>query len=280
MVWLAAVVAPSAQALPSDDCTLTLTLGDGSGSATTDMVGGVVALYRVAGVTDDHTAYDPTQGQFPRSAVAQSAATLDQKELDAQNASIAKELVRQAKAGDIDALVQQGVRNGSVRFESLDEGLYLVVQTKLSNGGRKITPFLVSLPDASGSLDVVALPKHGTMTEDGSDGDEGGKDSQEDEGTTTEDDPDGDGDDDDHQGPDKDDDTADDGDDSGEADDDDGSSSDPSSNIDPTASDGLTTGFSRLPSSGDASLRGLALLSMAGACFCVLGLLIRGNDDR
>lgn len=262
MAWLVVVLPKSALAAPSGDCTLTLTLGDSSGSATTDMVGGVVALYRVAGVTDDHTAYDPAQGQFASSAAARSVASLNQQELDAQNANIAKELERQAKASDISALVLQGIRNGEVRFESLDEGLYLAVQTKLSNGRRKITPFLVSLPDAGGNLNVVALPKHGTITEDDSDGGKGGdnKDSQE---QNKNGDTNGSG-------------------SSGEA----GSGSGSAGSTTALTNTGGTTAgssiasASRLPQSGDTTSQALVLVAMVGTCLGVLGALLRRGVTR
>ena len=57
--------------------------------------------------------------------------------------------------------------NGNVNFDDLELGLYLVVQTKASNGYKPVNSFLVSLPmaeDGEWNYEVDASPKVGAYT--------------------------------------------------------------------------------------------------------------------
>ena len=139
-------------------CSLTLNLGDGEQAG---MSGGVIALFRVAALSDDGASYDCSKGQFAGCEAVQPIPTLDSAGFDAQNASIAADLEREIAAGGIEPLSQQTVHDDAVSFDGLDAGLYLVFQTKASDGNLRVTSFLVSLPDAKGETQVVAKPKHG-----------------------------------------------------------------------------------------------------------------------
>ena len=52
--------------LGKTDCSITLVLGDGSGNPETDLIGGKIASYRVAGIREEEEKYvfDPADGQF------------------------------------------------------------------------------------------------------------------------------------------------------------------------------------------------------------------------
>lgn len=66
-----------------------------------------------------------------------------------------------------EGIVQAVSNDGNVVFDDLELGLYLVVQTKASNGYKPVNSFLVSLPMAEGgqwNYEVDASPKVGAYT--------------------------------------------------------------------------------------------------------------------
>lgn len=133
----------------------------GSGSALT---GGQISLYRVATVgstEQDELAYDVAGGQFATSEAVASIPSMTKEQLDAQNANISKALVQQIASGSVQALQTVDIANGEARFPAVQEGLYLLVQTQLSNGERKVNAFLMSVPNAEGELNVEGRPKPG-----------------------------------------------------------------------------------------------------------------------
>lgn len=141
--------------------TLHIASTGGSGSALT---GGKISLYRVAkvGSTEQgELAYDVAGGQFATSAAAANIPGMTKEQLDAQNANISKELVQQIASGNVQALQTVDIANGEARFPMVEEGLYLLVQTQLSNGERKVNAFLMSVPNADGELNVEGRPKPG-----------------------------------------------------------------------------------------------------------------------
>ena len=76
-----------------------------------------------------------------------------------ENAAIATALEKEAGSVEVDATAM--ISEGDVSFTDLTPGLYLVMQETLSEGNRKINPFLISIPDAAGSYAVSAAPKNG-----------------------------------------------------------------------------------------------------------------------
>lgn len=159
--------------LGKTDCSVTLTLGDGSGAPETDLVGGKIALYRVAGIreTEDKYVYDPAEGQFAGSENVRDIPAMNSAELEAANAEIAARLAAESLANHTAPLAEMPISGGNVRFENLRVGLYLFTQTEASAGEKKITPFLLSVPSGNqGLVDseslrrsyaVVAAPKAG-----------------------------------------------------------------------------------------------------------------------
>ena len=66
-----------------------------------------------------------------------------------------------------EGIVQAVGNDGNVVFDDLELGLYLVVQTKASNGYKPVNSFLVSLPmaeDGQWNYEVDASPKVGAYT--------------------------------------------------------------------------------------------------------------------
>lgn len=117
-------------------CVLTisaLAADTGSISVTLNTSGGSVTVYRVAEAQDGKWSYlAPFHG-----------GDADQLAQQTQNAAGTK----------------QNVADGTVRFDALEQGLYLVVQSGEFSNGETFAPFLVSLPDADGNLTVDATPK-------------------------------------------------------------------------------------------------------------------------
>lgn len=141
---------------------ITLKMTNSTGSDST-MTGGKMSLYRVATVSrgEDKLEYDVSGGQFGSSKTVADIPTMTKKELDAQNANLSKALVQEIASSNVSALQTVDISNGEARFPTVEEGLYLLVQTQLSNGSRKVNAFLMSVPNDEGELDVVGKPKPG-----------------------------------------------------------------------------------------------------------------------
>lgn len=165
LLAVAPVVAARAYAQVLDpDATgsITLDLSGSSADGSGGLVGGSVALYHVAGVNvQDGAHYDIGAGQFAESKTAAKIPELDAKRLDAENATLAQELADEAAQRGAKPSATASIESKRAAFPALKPGLYLLVQAEASEGGRGIRPFLLSVPDAQGTLDVVARPKPG-----------------------------------------------------------------------------------------------------------------------
>lgn len=140
---------------------ITLTLKNRSNDVA--LRSGVVSLYRVATVdrSGANPRYDVSGGQFASSNVVAGIADLTKEELDEQNEAMTSALIRFAIREDVDPIASCAVTGASeVRFAGLEEGLYLVRQTRLSQDKLTMNPFILSVP-YEGQLDVVAYPKSG-----------------------------------------------------------------------------------------------------------------------
>ena len=85
---------------------------------------------------------------------------------DLTDSTLAAQLQEFLPAG-AEGTVQTVGSDGTVTFDDLELGLYLVVQTKASAGYKAVNPFLVSLPlaeDGQWLYDVDASPKVGAYT--------------------------------------------------------------------------------------------------------------------
>ena len=123
------------------------------------MSGGSLSIYTVATVKEENGyKFDISGGSFASSEVVKDIPDMNSDELDKNNATIAEALEKNI-AGVEGKTVD--VADGACKFENLTPGLYLVLQSKPSDGGVKINPFLVSIPGENGSYDIVATPKKG-----------------------------------------------------------------------------------------------------------------------
>lgn len=131
----------------------------------TEMVGGVIAIYKVAAVNRDEEDpfYDYTMGQFVDSEINATMladiADMDKETLDKKNAGMAASLEAEAARSSMEPFAKKNIENNKVSFQNLEEGLYLVCQPELSEGDRTIHSFLMSIPGVDGELDVVSKPK-------------------------------------------------------------------------------------------------------------------------
>ena len=144
---------------------VTLLLGDGSGNPETDMVGGTVAIYRVALVGQDPSRFDVSLGQFAgfdgTPVKLEQLVNMDTQELDAVNKDVSSSLEEYATTQRLEPYAITSIVDGAAVFNDLPLGLFLFVQPDPSEGGRTMNAFILSVPGEEGELDVVAQPKSG-----------------------------------------------------------------------------------------------------------------------
>lgn len=135
---------------------VSLTLKDSSGNTVTD---GAVTIYQVAALYLDN-------GDMAYSYVeAFSGCT---ETLDVEDTSLAATLAEYVTDNSISGITATIGTDGTVSFDGLELGLYLVVQTTQSTGYSVISPFLVTVPYAENDAwvyDVDASPKVEVYTE-------------------------------------------------------------------------------------------------------------------
>ena len=141
------------------DCSISLTLKYKESGTNTEknMTNGDLSLYTVATVKEENGySFDISGGQFASSEVVAGIPDMDSKTLEEKNADIAKALAVNIEGVEAKTAA---VADGACKFENLTPGLYLVLQSKPSDGGVKINPFLVSIPGKNGSYNIDATPK-------------------------------------------------------------------------------------------------------------------------
>ena len=148
--------------LDKKDCSITLDLKG--------MEGGNVALYKVAGVKqeDANYIYDVSKGDFPDSDTAKRIPGMSESELDKQNPTLSAILVKEADTKKLSPRTAS-INGGKAAFKDLSVGLYLLYQTTASKDGKKLTPFLLSVPqrDPKTGAEIYAVsaaPKSGITT--------------------------------------------------------------------------------------------------------------------
>ena len=81
---------------------------------------------------------------------------------DPSTSKVAEALAEIVRENRLRGTEQRVDKKGTVTFEDLEIGLYLVIQTRTASGFSRISPFLVSVPSHDGSsyvYDVDASPK-------------------------------------------------------------------------------------------------------------------------
>ncbi len=113
-------------------------------------------LYQVAGASfaDDALAYTMTE------AFSGCQANLD----DFQNENLAETLSAYAESEQIEGVTKSAESTGTIKYENLSPGLYLLVQEERVSDDYSVSPFLASVPMPDGDTGdwihhVVATPK-------------------------------------------------------------------------------------------------------------------------
>ena len=145
----AAAFAAETGELPDPDrtgsFTATFKYYDESTGKTLPVAGGnSVGLYKVADVVVDHGYQFVVDERF--AAAGEIPAT--DEALDGANADLAAKMAAIASGLEFDESPQEMDAEGTVRFDGLSVGLYLVMQAKKGTGSDEFTiePFLVSIP--------------------------------------------------------------------------------------------------------------------------------------
>ncbi len=149
------------------DCSITLTLAYKDNGKSKELKGGEISLYTVATVKEeDGYIFDVTTGKFAGvegvSEIPKLLEADEDEEISIQlknNSDLAKKLETPAAKAKADSTKE--IADGKVSFTGLKPGLYLIVQTKLSEGDRKVNSFLVSIPDEEGNYQIEGDPKAG-----------------------------------------------------------------------------------------------------------------------
>ena len=142
------------------DCSMSLTLTYRESDKEKNMTDGSISVYTVATVkAENGYVFDISTGKFAGSSAVREIESMDSADLEERNAAIATALEKEAKRVEADSTAM--ISDGRASFTDLTPGLYLVIQESLSEGNRKINPFLISIPDAEGSYAIEASPKNG-----------------------------------------------------------------------------------------------------------------------
>lgn len=116
--------------------------------------GGTLTAYRVGEVHED----DGNYSFVPTERFAASGAVLEQVD----SAQLAADLAGFASDKKLEGVTKDIGSDGKVTFESLELGLYLLVQETAASGYSKVAPFLVSVPmmqEGAYIYEVDASPK-------------------------------------------------------------------------------------------------------------------------
>ncbi len=151
----AAADSPSLDWSQSGNGSIAVELEDDAGNAVVD---GTLTLYQVALLEQD----DGNMAYALAEAFAGCGVSLD--DVSADSSSLAAELADYAAANGITGMSVENA-DGTVVFDGLELGLYLVVQTTQSDGYYTMNPFVVSVPlDEDGAW---VYDKDDSLKEDG-----------------------------------------------------------------------------------------------------------------
>ena len=133
------------------------------------MTGGTLSLYTVAPVViENGVHFDTSAVKFSKAGITGLDKVYDMTtdQLDDANPDLASKLAEVAMdpSKGITADTTRDISEGKVTFTGLKPGLYLIVQTKDSEKGLTINPFLVTIPDVSGNYAVIADSKPSVAT--------------------------------------------------------------------------------------------------------------------
>lgn len=116
--------------------------------------GGSLTIHRVGDIFED----DGNYSFILNESYADSGLSL----ADIQSAELAKQLSQYAKTNRLEGTTKTIGSDGTVTFDSLEPGLYMLVQNRAASGYYAADPFLLGLPMPEGETylyDVAASPK-------------------------------------------------------------------------------------------------------------------------
>lgn len=116
--------------------------------------GGSLTIHRVGDIFEDDGNYSFVLNE----SYADSGLSL----ADIQSAELAKQLSQYAKTNRLEGTTKTIGDDGTVTFDGLEPGLYMLVQNRAASGYYAADPFLLGLPMPEGETylyDVVASPK-------------------------------------------------------------------------------------------------------------------------
>ena len=124
----------------------------------TAITGGTFKLWRVGDVKEDDGNYSFEKAE----SISEYSGTLD----NIGSSVLAEDLANFVNQNGVVPAAAVNNITGTISFTALKPGLYLIQQTKASNGYQSISPFLVSVPQNENGTyvyDVNAAPKIGTI---------------------------------------------------------------------------------------------------------------------
>jgi hypothetical protein len=116
-------------------------------SENTAVTGGSLGLYRVGDLGEN--------GQVRLKADFRSAAL--KTDLDLESAALAQALSEEVEKENLTGTVQKVSDRGTVTFENLERGVYLIKQEAASENSGDILPFLVAIPQQVDGTDVYTV---------------------------------------------------------------------------------------------------------------------------
>lgn len=131
--------------------------------------GGSLTIYRVGDIFEDDGNYSFVLNE----SYASSGLSLE----DIQSAELAKQLSQYARTNKLEGTAKNIGSDGTVMFDNLEPGLYMLVQNRAASGYFAADPFLLGLPMPEGETylyDVVAAPKVELRPSGGGNGGGGG----------------------------------------------------------------------------------------------------------
>lgn len=145
------------------DGSITLNMHYTENKVKKNLTGGEVSIYTVASVKEeDGYHFDVSAGKFAGVQGVSDIPSMNSEQLSEANFALAKKLESAAAKAKADST--QKIADGKVSFTDLKPGLYLIVQTTLSDGDRKVNPFLISIPDENGVYQIEGDPKPGVYS--------------------------------------------------------------------------------------------------------------------
>lgn len=160
-VTTATGTSPASASTDAKSGSITVEFLDADGKKVTTKDGGSIALYRVAALepSSGSPRFDFTLGDVAKTTTVHEIASLTEQELMNQSERISASLMSEIVQGGYQPFATATIESSEARFTLVPEGLYLVCQRTTANEDTEMAPFMVTVPEADGSYEVMARPK-------------------------------------------------------------------------------------------------------------------------